>query len=75
MLGIKWSRLGGISGLVFFVLVIASFFTPDAPDADDPTSEIAASIADDRRRTWLAPTSASSPRSSFSCSRRHFGAG
>jgi hypothetical protein len=48
MLGAKWSRLGGISGVVFFVLVVASFFTPDTPDADDPTSEIAASIADDR---------------------------
>jgi hypothetical protein len=48
MLGIKWSRLGGISGLVFFALVVASFFTPDTPDADDPTSEIVASIADDR---------------------------
>ena len=48
MVGKKWARLGAASGIVFFVLVVASFFTPDTPDADDPTSEIVASIADDR---------------------------
>jgi hypothetical protein len=46
--GMRWSRLGAASGVVFFVLVVASFFTPDTPDADDPTAEIVASIADDR---------------------------
>ena len=48
MVGKRWSLVGATSGVVFFVLVVASFFTPDTPDADDPTSEIVASIADDR---------------------------
>jgi hypothetical protein len=39
---------GAASGIVFVVLVVVSFFTPDTPDADDPTSEIANSIAADR---------------------------
>jgi hypothetical protein len=46
--GKSWERLGAASGVAFFVLVVASFFTPDTPDADDPTAEIVASIADDR---------------------------
>jgi len=48
MVGKKWVQLGAASGVLFFVLVIASFFTPETPDADDPTSEIVSSIADDR---------------------------
>jgi len=43
-----WERLGAVSGILFFAVVIASFFTPETPDADDPTAEIASSIADDR---------------------------
>jgi hypothetical protein len=35
--------------VVFFVLVVASFFTPDTPDADDPTSEIAVGARDQHR--------------------------
>jgi hypothetical protein len=48
MLGRRWALWGAASGIAFFVLVVASFFTPDTPDADDPTSEIASSIAGDR---------------------------
>jgi hypothetical protein len=48
MVGKRWERLGAASGVLFFVLVVASFFTPDTPDADDPTTEIVSSIADDR---------------------------
>jgi hypothetical protein len=44
----SWERIGGWSGILFFIVVVASFFTPDTPDADDPTSEIVSSIADDR---------------------------
>jgi hypothetical protein len=33
---------------VFFVLVVASFVSPDTPDADGPTSEIVAAIAEVR---------------------------
>jgi hypothetical protein len=43
-----WQRLGAVSGLLFFVAVLASFFTPETPDADDATAEIVSSIADDR---------------------------
>jgi hypothetical protein len=48
VVGKRWERLGAASGVLFFVLVVASFFTPDTPDADDPTAEIVSSIADDR---------------------------
>jgi hypothetical protein len=44
----SWQRLGAVSGILFFALVIASFFTPETPDEDDPTAEIASSLADDR---------------------------
>jgi hypothetical protein len=43
-----WERMGAGSGILFFAAVVASFFTPETPDADDPTAEIASSIADDR---------------------------
>jgi hypothetical protein len=43
-----WQRLGAVSGILFFLAVLASFFTPETPDADDPTAEIVSSIADDR---------------------------
>jgi hypothetical protein len=46
--GGRWERLGALSGVLFVVVVIASFFTPDTPDADDPTAEIVSSVADDR---------------------------
>jgi hypothetical protein len=44
----SWQRLGGACGALFFVVVLASFFTPETPDADDPTGQIASEIADDR---------------------------
>jgi Domain of unknown function (DUF4386) len=43
-----WERIGAVSGILFFAAVVASFFTPETPDADDPTAEIVNSIADDR---------------------------
>jgi len=43
-----WQRIGAISGILFFVAVFASFFTPETPDADDPTAKIASELADDR---------------------------
>jgi hypothetical protein len=42
-----WQRIGAISGVLFFLLVLASFFTPEVPDEDDPTAEIVRSFADD----------------------------
>ena len=44
----SWERLGGIAGVLFFVVLVASFFTPETPDADDPTGEIVRQLADDR---------------------------
>jgi Domain of unknown function (DUF4386) len=49
-----WERLGAVSGILFFVAVLGSFFTPETPDADDPTAEIARSIADDRTAHLLS---------------------
>lgn len=49
-----WERLGALSGMLFFAAVVASFFTPETPDADDPTAEIARSIADDRTAHLLS---------------------
>jgi hypothetical protein len=43
-----WQRIGAVAGILFFVAVVASFFTPETPDADDATASIASSIADDR---------------------------
>jgi hypothetical protein len=43
-----WQRIGAIAGILFFVAVAASFFTPETPDADDTTAAILSSIADDR---------------------------
>jgi hypothetical protein len=44
----NWERLGAVSGILFFAAVLGSFFTPETPDADDPTARIVTSIADDR---------------------------
>jgi hypothetical protein len=37
-----------VGGVLFFAAVVASFFIPETPDADDPTAEIVNPIADDR---------------------------
>ena len=41
-------RIGGIAGIVFVVLVVATFFLPETPDADDRTLEIARQVKEDR---------------------------
>lgn len=43
-----WQRVGAVSGILFFVLVLTTFFTPETPDEDDPSAEIVRSLADDR---------------------------
>jgi hypothetical protein len=43
-----WDLVAAVAGLVFFALLIASFFTPDTPSAEDGGTAIAASIAEDR---------------------------
>jgi hypothetical protein len=44
----NWQRMGALSGIVFFVLVLSSFFTLETADEDESTAEIISSIADDR---------------------------
>ena len=44
----QWQRIGAIGGLVFFVLVVVSFFTPSTPDLDTPTFEVRSDVAEDR---------------------------
>jgi hypothetical protein len=43
-----FERVGAISGIVFFVLVFTSFFTPETPDEDVSSARIVSSLADDR---------------------------
>jgi hypothetical protein len=43
-----WDMVAAVAGLVFFALLVASFFTPDTPSPDDGGLAIANSIADDR---------------------------
>jgi hypothetical protein len=50
----NWERIGAVSGILFFAAVVASFFTPDTPDPDDPTAQIVISIADDRTAHLLS---------------------
>jgi hypothetical protein len=40
--------LGAASGVIFFVVVVASFFTPEAPDVDAETATIVTELAADR---------------------------
>lgn len=44
----SWDRITALAGIAFFVLVVASFFTPETPMADDGGQAIAADIAADR---------------------------
>jgi hypothetical protein len=44
----SWERIAAIAGLLFFVVLFASFFTPSTPDPDDPTPQIVQEVVDDR---------------------------
>lgn len=46
----RWDQIAAIAGLVFIALIVASFFTPDTPSADDSAEAIAAQLAADRSR-------------------------
>jgi hypothetical protein len=41
-------RLAAVSGMLFFVLVVASFLVPEAPDFDETTATIVAELQEDR---------------------------
>jgi hypothetical protein len=43
----NWDRIAGIAGLIFIVLLLASFFTPETPAADTPADRMAATIIAD----------------------------
>jgi hypothetical protein len=44
----SWERIGAVSGILFVIAIVASFFTPSTPDVDDPAAEIRQSLVDDR---------------------------
>jgi hypothetical protein len=44
----RWDRITALAGLLFVVLVVASFFTPETPDSGGSAEELAAAISDDR---------------------------
>jgi hypothetical protein len=48
MNGLRWERIGAVSGILFVVTIVASFFVPSTPDVDDPAAEIRESLVDDR---------------------------
>ena len=48
MRGASIERIGGIAGILFVVLVMATFFLPETPDPDDRTLDIARQVAEDR---------------------------
>ncbi len=44
----RWDRITALAGLLFLLLVIASFFTPETPDFDRSAEELAAALTDNR---------------------------
>jgi Domain of unknown function (DUF4386) len=48
MNGVRWERIGAISGILFVLTIVATFFTASTPDVDDPASEIRETLVDDR---------------------------
>jgi Domain of unknown function (DUF4386) len=48
MTGKRWQTAGGVMGLLFVGLTLATLFLPDTPELSRPTSEIVRSLADDR---------------------------
>jgi Domain of unknown function (DUF4386) len=50
----NWQRTGGVAGLLFFLTVVASTFTPEGPEADDPTAQIVSETADDKSAYLLS---------------------
>jgi hypothetical protein len=45
--GRVWDQVGGVAGLVFVVLVIATFFTPGTPTSGESPDNLAAALSDD----------------------------
>jgi hypothetical protein len=44
----RWDRIAAGAGLLFVLLVVASFFTPSTPEYPSTADELAASLTDDR---------------------------
>jgi Domain of unknown function (DUF4386) len=44
----SWERIGAVSGILFVVTIVATFFVPSTPDVDDPAAQIRESLVDDR---------------------------
>lgn len=43
----NWDRIAGIAGVIFIVLFIVTFFTPEVPSPDTPADEMAAAVTAD----------------------------
>src|SRR3712207_3544732 len=52
--GARWDRISALAGLLFVVLIVASFFTPETPDSGSSAEELAAAISDDRAGHQMA---------------------
>jgi hypothetical protein len=50
----RWDRIAAGAGLLFIVLVVASFFTPATPDYPSTADELATSLTDDRAGHQMA---------------------
>ncbi|WP_324275289.1 hypothetical protein [Blastococcus brunescens] len=44
----RWDRIAAVAGLLFIVLVVASFFTPETPEYGSTADELAAGLTDER---------------------------
>jgi hypothetical protein len=44
----RWDRIAAAAGLLFVVLIVASFFTPSPPDYPSTADELASSLTDER---------------------------
>jgi hypothetical protein len=50
----RWDRIAAVAGILFILLVVASFFTPETPEFDAPASELAAALTEDRSRFQMS---------------------
>src|SRR3712207_1184995 len=46
--GATWDRITALAGLLFVLLVVAGFFTPDTPDFDSSPEQLAGALTDER---------------------------
>jgi len=52
--GARWDRIAAVAGLLFIVLVVASFFTPETPDYPSSADQLASELTADRSGHQMA---------------------